>query len=330
MIRKNLSYDVHKLSKNYHISLKRSHAYELIAAHFGYSSLAAMDSSGFMRIQPTPINFDEQGSPSCVLARFLQLGYNATEAELATQAIVRFVDEQNIRHIEYPSSVDESWELEDLDKKSIEEIEHLSANQPGAKYTLACINKIDQPSEGDSYWYKKKQQGIDLSPAQEQFAVEYEAQLNQFNVYYSLLDTAANSGHGPAAFDLAELGGPDAQKYYQQAAESGCTEAQEFLGLSCNEINWKVEAAKGGSRECLEELARSSADKNDELSAFDAHMWTALARLYGFDLTQSLADNDEDYGPVFVIYEGIHLPSIASEMKVKASAEAHRIFQQYS
>ncbi|RRC98282.1 hypothetical protein [Amphritea balenae] len=329
MIRKNFSYDIQKHSKNHGIALKRSHAYELIAAYFGYSSQAAMDASGFMMFNMYAINY-EDFSVTNVTERSAQLGYSTSEADTFAQVLSRLVDEQNLSFSEYLSSMDERWELDNLEETSLQELEYLSATQPGAQYSLACLNEIEPSSERDSYWFKKQQQGIELTPSQKQFADDYEAALNQFSFYRSLLVKAANNGHGNAAFDLAEQGGNDADKYYQQAAELGCVEAQEFLGLSKNDIKWKVDAAKGGSRECLEELARSAADKNDEISAFEAHKWTALAKHYGFDLTQSLADNDEDYGPAFIIYVGLNLPSIAQEMKVEAHAEAFKIFQQYS
>ena len=93
---------------------------------------------------------------------------------------------------------------------------------------------------------------------------------------------------------------------------------------------WVIRAAEGGSRDCLEELARSAASKSDDRSVFEAHKWTALATHYGFNLTQSVADNDEDYGPVYVMYEGIYLPSIKPEMKAEAQAEALKILKRHS
>ncbi len=66
------------------------------------------------------------------------------------------------------------------------------------------------------------------------------------------------------------------------------------------------------------------------MHAIEAHKWALLAELYGENLTQTLADNDEDYGPVFVVYEGINLPKISEVQRTQAATEAAAIYQRRS
>ncbi|MEH6472213.1 MAG: hypothetical protein V7752_13270 [Halopseudomonas sp.] len=175
--------------------------------------------------------------------------------------------------------------------------------------------------------YRERLKGTVLSGIQEEFADEYKQSLDNFKLHGSLLIEAADKGHAVAAFELAELDGDDSEKWYRRSASLGSVDAQSVLALTYKENDWLVKAAEGGDRDCLYELAQAASNRTDEQSAIDAHKWIILADLYGYNLTQSLADNDEDYGPAFVIFEGVNLPKISAPLRAQAAREASDIYQ---
>jgi TPR repeat protein len=137
---------------------------------------------------------------------------------------------------------------------------------------------------------------------------------------------AANLGFADAAFEMAEQGGEDALDWYRQAAEAGQVDAQAMLARHYREYKWFETAAEGGDFGCLYELAQEASERTDEPSRFDAHKWVYLAELYGHNLTQSRADNEEDYGPAEIIFVGVRLPELSAERRAEAARVAQSVF----
>tara|TARA_R110002167_G_scaffold274275_2_gene480369 strand:- start:2241 stop:3266 length:1026 start_codon:yes stop_codon:yes gene_type:complete len=337
MIRKSFAFALQKQTKSdFGIDLKRSHAYEFIAAYLGFSSQAAMDTQGVLfksidRWLGDDSSTGEDQKKSILLCqnRALNLDYIAEQAQLVAEVLSRMYLELDLSFIEYSEIVESFWDLEEVSDDNLKSLKTLASNgNSDAIFCLACIYKTETPpAERDGHWYRERQKGTVLSVVQAEFADEYKQSVDNFKLRHSLLIEAADKGHAVAAFELAELDDGDSETWYRRSADLGCVEAQSVLALTYNENDWLVKAAEGGDRGCLYELAQAASNRTDEQSVVDAHKWIILADLYGYNLTQSLADNDEDYGPAFVIFEGVNLPKISGPLRAQAAREASDIYQ---
>ncbi|CAG36791.1 unknown protein [Desulfotalea psychrophila LSv54] len=69
----------------------------------------------------------------------------------------------------------------------------------------------------------------------------------------------------------------------------------------------------------------ATATSSTEAGRVRSHFWNHLTRLYGHDLTSSVADNDKDYGPVF-LSTGLQLPNVSESMRLDAVRQAEEFF----
>ncbi|ENH2301046.1 hypothetical protein ABVY30_004428, partial [Vibrio parahaemolyticus] len=88
--------------------------------------------------------------------------------------------------------------------------------------------------------------------------------------------------------------------------------------------------AFSGNIEAILNLMEKYEHSSKESEQYKLIFLNELANLYGYYPTQSIADNDEDYGPVFILYAGISLPKVSKELELKAKAEAQKVFNQHN
>ncbi len=345
MNRKHLAFSLQQQCADQGIELKRSHAYELIAAYWSFASQAAMDSQGLLvrnrhSLTETEefgdeyddFGFDEEEADDhivpCCVRRAQDLGYSMPSAELVWATIDKLINAEALSFIDYDAVSDEYWDIGDLTDEVRSALNTRAENkQPGALYALASLCRPKQlPTEAEGYWYRAQQEGQTLNEVQKQFAEEYAVQAGHYASYLELLSEAAMLGHPKAAFEYALHDEPNAEDWFRRAAESGYVEAQAAMAHITGLPEWHLKAAEGGDFECLYDLACEAAAKNDEESAIKVHKWVYLAELYGHNLTQTLVDNYEDYGPVNVIFEGIRLPQLAPELMAEAARTAQGLF----
>lgn len=347
MIRKQLAFTLQQQCTELGIELKRSHAHELIAAYWGFASQAAMDTRGLIYSEShhlaDPDEFDddddfvfdntdsEDTDESSVLGcirRAQDLGYPTPSAERVVEALERLIDSATLAFIEYDDFADTYWGLDSLDDELRATLEKRAEKKhPGALYALASLCRMEAPpSAGDGYWYRAQQAGQTLNAVQTQFAEEYAARASHYKDYRALLCQAATFGHPKAAFEWAEQDEANAEHWIRRAAEGGHVAAQAAMADITGLREWQLKAAEGGDFESLYELAQEAAEKHDEASKVAAHKWVYLAELHGHNLTQTRVDNDEDYGPVEVIFEGVWLPKLSAELKAEAERAAQGVF----
>ncbi|ADN76638.1 hypothetical protein Fbal_2436 [Ferrimonas balearica DSM 9799] len=343
MFRKELAFTLHQAVRNELPSIKRSHCHELIAAAFGFNSRASMDAQG-MLTQSALLNdgewdeydswddtFDEEEPAqeysevdvNQLSTRLDALGLRTEHATRIADVISNLLREPQIVFADYGSL----WH-EDAREHIIER----AKTHPNAAYALACFNECSMPPSSEAYWYNQRRQGIELNTTQIEFADEYGEAFEQANLYQSLLKKAAQLGHADAAYVMADVveSEEEHESWLRKAANLGSVQAQSHLAIHYEESKWLECAANQGDFSCLDTLARQAFEQPNSESLIEGYKWVKLAKLYGHDLTRSIADNDEDYGPVFVLHEGIHLPKATKAQIDQAARDATETYKQYS
>ncbi len=333
MPRKQLAYSFKNEAKQQlNLDLLTSHAHELIAAYFGFSSLAGMDSDGvileFSNIDEDcySLDDDDEVEPDRALfySRAQKFGCPESKLEALFQLLLQLIESTNLLFISYGSDID--YSLSDKNKDAV--VGMFKKGHCNAVFLLQC----ERPKESDLYWYKQKQAGENVPANMAEFAIESEKKFLDYQLFRSsllLLETADNLC-AETALLLAKHADEDQERLYVRAAELGSCEAKSVLATGYEYKEWLEPAAKAGCASSLELLARRAADGDTNESAFEAHKWIYLSELYGYNLIQSTADNDEDYGPVFVLFEGIELPNIPEKEVAKALAVAQKIYAENS
>lgn len=339
MLRKQLAFFIQQqCAAESSITLKRSHIHEFIAAYLGFASQAAMDVEGalFENVEywELPdykyVNDDsttDSRQQDCIL-RARDLGYSLDAAEKVAATLNTLLREQALSFIDYASIERLYWDLEDLSEENQRVLEGLvQKGQAGAQFALAALYRFEEPlNENDGYWYRMQQSGRALTSVQKGFAEGYAAHLALYKHFLALLKQAASQGYAQAAYSLATHDHENAEFWVRRGAELGSPEAQSELATVYGESDWLERAAEGGDFDSLYELALHASRGSDEAAKVETHKWVHLAKLYGFDLTRTLVDNEEDYGPVFITFEGVWLPALSPELQAEAAKTAQCLF----
>ncbi|GDY26422.1 hypothetical protein AHAT_23120 [Agarivorans sp. Toyoura001] len=337
MSKKHLAFSFkNEAQKHHNIRIAHSHSHELIAAYFGFSSLASMDTAGIIlsyrdfnenTVIETDFHDEYSDAPEPSFNSFIQrardLCVQKENIPILLETLTHIIEETGTSFISYEEL--EHCHYPPLNHNSVKAV--IEAIENGRTELLALL-ECESPDPSGSYWYKQKLAGKVLSNSAAEWADSYEEQLNQYNLFKSCLMRLSGNADMKTALLLVEHDEDNSETWCEIAAKLGSIEAQERMVEDYGDDTWLEPAALKGNRESLEILSREAADTHTNASAFEAHKWVYLAELYGFNLTQSLADNDEDYGPAFVIYEGVNLPKLAEEDKARAKELAQQLYNE--
>ncbi|QPK03399.1 hypothetical protein [Vibrio kanaloae] len=347
MLNKQLVHAFHQSLKSLLPDIKLGQSREILASYYGFKSAASLIKAGFVipsydcwYIEP---NEDDEFSPrskpqpslpheNYVRSRLQQLSNTLlSDPQLEEKVLLHISQDNSIKQCEfYHWNEIAPWMVDYLGDQLIERL--ISEDNASAAYSYATHHfseiEIDDDSEPhEDYWYKKYISGEILEGGALRFAKEYEEKLSLKSQYLSLIKRAADLGSKEAMMVYAEhtddVGAIRklAKQGYYPAIES----TYDVYGDSQHEELLAYNGHEGAILHLMEKYERTS--KEDE--QYRLVFLNELANLYGYYPSQSIADNDEDYGPAFVIYEGISLPKINDELKEKAKTEARIVFNQH-
>lgn len=349
MLDKQLVHAFHQSLKNHLPDLKLGQSREVIASFYGFKSAASLVQAGFVLSE-----YDLDSG---------QADFYDEELNQHDETQLLFTNEQNVRHrlrklfkavledgkLEeqilsyicnnlflknckfYSWNEIEPWMVDSLGEKLVEKLG--CEGNASAAYSYAVHHFEDIELDGDTdphedYWYKKYISGESLEGGALRFAKEYEEKLSVHSEYRSLLKRAAELGSKEAMMQLAE--NTDDADAIRELAKQGYYPAIEYVYDVYGDNQYEELLAFRGNEEAILNLMEKYEHSSKENEQYKLILLNELSNLYGYRPTQSIADNDEDYGPVFVLYEGISLPQVSEEMKLKAKTEAQKVFNQYN
>lgn len=350
MLDKQLVHAFHQSLKNHLPDLKLGQSREVIASFYGFKSAASLVQAGFVLSE---YDLDSE-----------QADFYDEELNQHDETQLLFTNEQNVRHrlrklskavladgkLEeqilshisnslllknckfYSWNEIEPWMVDSLGEKLVEKLGY--EGNASAAYSYAVHHHFeDIELDGNTdpyedYWYKRYISGEVLEGGALRFAKEYEEKLSVQSEYLSQLKRAAELGSKEAMMQLAE--NTDDVDAVRELAKQGYYPAVELAYEVYSDTQYEEQLACSGHVGAIRNLMEKYEHSSKENEQYKLIFLNELANLYGYRPTQSIADNDEDYGPVFVLYEGISLPQVSEEMKLKAKAEARKVFNQHN
>lgn len=321
---KDLAYRIQRNLKNRsRASFKRSHIYELLAAAFGRASYAALCvDSVFAQVplgEPLP-----QGDEAALRRRCAELGHE----EGLDSIVTTFRDEMSasrvmavhiqdvvdhLRAVSADARQDDLWtdEMESNEPShlSLESVIHAELEEPNgflleslhaaaersnalAHYALALFyrdeDEDDLSPQGSAYWHQQRLLGEQLSSAANQWADNYENQVDRSRRADFHLREAANLGDAYALLDMAEFHGDPT--FFERSVDPSIIDepfrVADIAGRMtrrADEQLWLTRAAESGDMEAIEALIASY----DQDAPERIWVWVYLGRLLGTDLTRS-------------------------------------------
>lgn len=307
-------------------SIKRTHVHELIAAAFGYGSLAALQAEAILFADPDEATDDRPTRVDAVKARSRELRYPDPTGDLIATRLCDVLAEHHLdairiadlvrslrgdthpdEWIEPDDDPDEGdgddegpsrrypWEFgfDDGDPDPIL-LEGLNAaaerGSPLAHYALALIHGANRYLERDSgirpYWYEQRQAGVILEGVQIEWADAWQRHITARQAFEHHLREAARLQHPSAAIDLA--------RHFRDPSifESG-------LDLSRQDPRQLADLATSLGRHADAQrwltIAAEAGDTGAMYALIEGHdaddlqrcwTWLYLAQLHGVDLTK--------------------------------------------
>jgi hypothetical protein len=300
------------------IGLSRTHAYELIAAAYGYNSYAAFKADAILVPRPTALSGIAESRRSRIQDRCVGLGHLPESADAAAVNMDRLLSEREVGAVRIAdvlrallwwreNEAPYSQELPDqtLDSEECEFPELFTEEGPTAElsealagaaegsnplahYAVALVHEwshyaADSP-DLKPYWYQQRQAGQKLSAAATEWADQYERFIESKRLYETHLRTAAKLGQKDALFDLARnFGEPD---FFDGGHELPQIAPAELSRLALEVARPKqahqylVKAAEGGDTDAMLELIETY-ESDDLVSCWK---WVYLARHFDVDL----------------------------------------------
>lgn len=347
MLDKQLVHAFHQSLKSLLPDIKLGQSREIVASFYGFKSAASLIKAGFIipnyncwDMKPSEDDeFSLRSKPQLSLAH-----ENSVRTRLQQLYHTRFSDprleEKVLLHISQDNSIKqckfyhwndiEPWMVAYLGDPLIERL--ISEDNASAVYSYAVYHSSEREIDDDSephedYWYKRYISGEILEGGALRFAKEYEEKLFLKSQYISLIKKAADLGNKEAMMEYAEYN--DDVDTIRELAKQGYYPAIESTYDIYGDRQYEELLAYNGHEEAILNLMEKYEHSLKEGEQYRLVFLNELANLYGYYPTQSIADNNEDYGPVFVIYEGISLPEINDELKQKAKTEARIVFNQH-
>lgn len=333
----------------------RSHAYELIAAQFGFSTYAALGASHLLYVA------DQARSPgrkavAAVQQRCRDLGYPEAVLTAMSAAVVDILVAQQIDAVSRSGLIaalesgedNASWE-DDTDEWADAEAflgapalllsqleERAAAGQPDAHYGMSRLcRSLAAREEGSEHWWRQGQSGAVLSPAQQEWAEAYARARAYLIRAETHLQTAARLGYGAPRLALARQLGDESNL----DDESGLTnisparmarQASEW-GREAEAVRWQIRGAAAGDVAMMRTLL-----ENETGTLAERWVWVYLAGHLGEDVLAAhhyaihedgSAYEDDVGGPMYVTGDdAIELASLPDEEDRAARAEAARLF----
>ncbi|MEZ8094542.1 hypothetical protein ACED51_10650 [Photobacterium swingsii] len=347
MLDKQLVHAFHQSLKSLLPTLKLGQSREIIASFYGFKSAASLIKAGFVilnyncwdyesdeddEFRPRSRSLPSLVNEKCVRSRLQQLSNTLlSDPQVEEKILLHISQDVSIKQCEfYYWNEIAPWMVDRLGDQLIEKL--INESNASAAYSYAVHHfsefEIDEDSDPhEDYWYKKYISGEVLEGGALRFAKEYEEKLSLKSQYLSLIKRAADLGSKEAMMEYAEY--TDDIGAIRELAKQGYYPAIESAYDVYGDMQYEELLAYSGHRGAILHLMEKYERSSKENEQYKLVFLSELANLYGYYPTQSIADNDEDYGPVFVIYEGISLPQINDELKQKAKTEAHIIFNQH-
>lgn len=304
-------------------SFRRTHLYELLAAHFGFRSYAALTSHAVFAYR---LHGSARTSldGAAVRQRCLDLGYSLPSADQAGSVLPALLAGSGITVMHLPALVSELREefavMEDdgdeeedegtcdvpaqsvltsvhdvIDPVLLESLEAAADKNFGlAHYALALIHDPDRHGYsndvGSAHWHAQAQKGRVLTGAPREWADAHAAHLSRTTKHAHHLREAARLEEPLALLDLADQSGDPAffeQGHFDVAADPAwVADIAERLGRDGDACRWLTLAAENGDIEAMRKLIET----HDAVNLTRCWTWVYLAELLGTDLT-----GDEHY-----------------------------------
>lgn len=338
--------------------LKVSHLYELIAAAFGYGSYASLQAEAIL-LHQTP--WTSQPDLPLLEQRGLELEHtNANKLALLLAQHLQLAGVCCIRvdEIETPDNFDRVRQR----SFAVDELERLLEDEPDTPLAQQAIKQLGEFADRghpdvhwllaqkleyfvedsetiDDYWYRQKQQGVELSGAARAFAEEseHQQQVNQQWLYHA--SKAADEGVIDALCALASTRN-DERIFCVEPTKIG--DLASIARLAEDQENW-VEAhrwftlaAERGDTDAMEQLIL----EQDAGDTYRCWVWLLLSKKCGVDLSKSdhraYHENgdayDDDVGGLLIIggRDAIELPVLPGELANQAEQEAERLYREGS
>lgn len=333
---KQLAFDTQQhLQTQTSTTLKRSHAYELLAAAFGFNSYASLCAEHVFTQGSLTSRRPAKHSES-VGRRSLELDYLPETALQLAQALPAYLTDQDIgviriadlvAHLRYETNRVTDHESDEPDDDAEDEEETydswfdreslappilleglLAAADKGnanAHYALALIyapsdDPYEEPSAGSDYWYNVERNGRALTGVEKEWADEYAAMLTRSEKYEHHLRAAGALEHEAALLEMAESFGDPA--FFERLGEfsaridaAHAADVAEHLGRRKDAWQWRTIAAQQGDTEAMRELIEGY----DRLNLQQCWTWFYLAELLGTDLSKdeyrAINEDGSDY-----------------------------------
>ncbi|MCG6308941.1 hypothetical protein K6U49_10125 [Vibrio alginolyticus] len=349
MLDKQLVHAFHQSLKNYLPDLKLGQSREVVASFYGFKSSASLIKVGFVLSEYDldsrqadfyDDEFNQHNETPLLLTNEKNVRHRLRRLSKAVLADAR-LEEQVLLHIRnnlflknckfYSWNEIEPWMVDSLGEELVEKLSHEGNAAAAYSYAVHHFDGIeidDNAGPHEDYWYKKYISGEVLEGGALRFAKEYEEKLSVQSEYLSLLKRAAELGSKEAMMQLAE--NTDDVEVIRELAKQGYYPAIEFAYEVYSDTQYEELLAFSGNTAAILNLMEKYEHSSKESEQYKLIFLNELANLYGYYPTQSIADNDEDYGPVFILYEGISLPKVSKELELKAKAEAQKVFNQHN
>ncbi|MGF1868430.1 hypothetical protein [Photobacterium indicum] len=350
MLDKQLIHAFHQSLKSHLPDLKLGQSREVVASFYGFNSAASLIKAGFVLPEygfdsrDDEFNDDEEFSPrfrsqpslvneSCVRFRLRKLSNTIlSDPQLEEKILLHISHDVFLKQCKfYDWKEIAPWMVDSLGDKLVEKLScegNASAAYSYAVHHFSEIEIDDDTDPHEDYWYKRYISGEILEGGALRFAKEYEKNLSVQSQYLSLLKRAADLGSREAMMEHAEH--TDDADAIRELAKQGYYPAIEFAYEVYSDTQYEELLSFSGHKAAILHLMEKYEHSSKENEQYRLVVLNELANLYGYYPTQSIADNDEDYGPVFVLYEGISLPQVNEELKLKAKAEAQKVFNQHN
>lgn len=335
---------------------KRSHAYELIAALYGFKTYAALAPKHLLYVAHSRTRY-RPDAVAAVHRRCRELGYPDPVVTAMGDAIINVMSVQQIscvrlsaliQALESSGSEDDE---EDEDEHSHFPEEYLAspellisqlldwaeAKRPEAHYVLArlYLALIDSGEEASEFWWRQGQNGVVLSPVQQGWADAFALREDYETRALSHLQQAARLGYGPARIRLAEQTG-DASIFDEDIGQTSISPlrmvrlAHEMERTSDAEA-WQIRGAAAGDLDLMRELL-----ENETGTLGERWVWVYFGELMGEDLLAAAhfaihedgSAYDDDVGGAMYVTgdDAIELAPLSDLEDQAARAEAARLF----
>lgn len=352
------------------ISIQRSHSYELLAAAFGFNSIAAFNVDSLLTTPSTNLPIPSV-SPELV-GRVIQLGYPQVESAAIAGALVEHLIDKSISYVSLPDLLSQLLTSGEKARAHASEmllvgLERLAERgSQQASWAIALLLRCKEPN---SYLYQESVKGRILNKIEQGWVDQYLHDKPRFEKYRHHLRLAALGGVRDAAIEYAEVF--DDHEFFVMAENNSepanplkMARAASVLGDFEANHRWLHIAAEQGSKVALEHLAntgnqwaieklaasgsidaiREIIEVTSKTDLQEAWVWLHLAKLLGHDLSVSsmrayhdggMADgelyDDDIGGPLYVDGdEGIQLPPLGESENNVALVRAKKLFENIS